>query len=52
MTAKSDVLALFSVKLDQVRHFELTFTEFAHRIEKLQRFKSVSLFVAHTVANL
>ena len=49
MAVKIHVLTLFSVKLDRIRHFELTLTEVAHRIEKLERVKSNPFFLAHTV---
>ena len=49
MTLENDILTLLSVKLDQIRHFELASAECALRIEKLERDKSYR-FLAHTIA--
>ena len=44
MTLENDILTLLSVKLDEIRHFELASAECALRIEKLEHDKSYRFF--------
>ena len=44
--ARNGVLMTETAHANRARHFELVFTQFTHRIEKLERVKSVPFFLS------